>query len=252
MDICNLPCFFKSTVTDLQAMCMSNHLKPDNDLIVVDMCVNDMIQLYDASHSAHESILRQLLAQPRRPAVVEAMFPRLFTYYRGRPLYSSSHADQIGVLAQYYNLPWVATRSAVWPDFLKNATGYALDDLVIQDHTHPTDRGHAIMADLLIHLLRQEARALGTSEPWTEFDDRLLARETTEPMLEATPREGTPGICRVGEAARQLALPANSTGFEWVDEGKPGNPKWGWVGRKAGDELLLQFSTLVVRRHAEG
>ena len=36
-----------------------------------------------------------------------------------------------------------------------------------------------------------------------------------------------------------------ATGFEWVDEGKGGAHKWGYVGTVPGATLLLQISTVV-------
>lgn len=48
----------------------------------------------------------------------------------------------MGVLAQYYQLPWLSFRDMVYPLWARNATGFGLRDFLEPEYYHITDKGH--------------------------------------------------------------------------------------------------------------
>jgi hypothetical protein len=57
----------------------------------------------------------------------------------------SAAEDQYGVLAQYYGLPWLSFRNAVWQGLLADRPGFSRLQLFPLDEAeerHPTALGH--------------------------------------------------------------------------------------------------------------
>ena len=49
--------------------------------------------------------------------------------------------DELGVLAQYYDIPWLSFRGVTWHDLHAGTPGFAFDDIMWNGH-HPNLRGH--------------------------------------------------------------------------------------------------------------
>ncbi|KDD77160.1 hypothetical protein H632_c6p4 [Helicosporidium sp. ATCC 50920] len=229
-------------------LCMGHHLQADNDLVVVELGINDGAVPYSELHQAHERVVRRLLAGSSRPALVEAFFYEFreatLPWGPPPPLFGATGADALGVLAQYYGLPFVSFRNAAWRGVQGNVTGLQARDLLLGDRMHPTDRGSHVMLDLLVGLMREEASALGSSEPWGEADEAVLAEALPSPMFKDNEDGGGKGVCFTDERARVLVDGNGTSGFEWVDEARAGQtPKWGFVGRAANDTLELELDT---------
>jgi hypothetical protein len=47
------------------------------------------------------------------------------------------------------------------------------------------------------------------------------------------------GVCAIGSEFKELA--SMDEGWEWVDEGKPGKPKWGFVSEEIGKPLVVEI-----------
>lgn len=64
--------------------------------------------------------------------------------------------DQYGVLAQYYGLPWLSYRNAVWHGLMQDLPGYRRYEMFpAEDERHPTALGHKYMADIAVNLVQQ-------------------------------------------------------------------------------------------------
>jgi lysophospholipase L1-like esterase len=174
-------------------------IRPEADLVFVEYTVNDgwedepPIAKSDRA-KAFERTLRTLLSLPRRPAVVLVHALPSNASRAGLPFWASEE-DHYGVLAQYYDVPSLSVRDAVWHEYLEaarlltkaqeeadgkerertgNATAVApmvdpsavLADENLRlfatwqfnqlDERHPTQRGQRMMADLVIGLLQHE------------------------------------------------------------------------------------------------
>lgn len=54
-----------------------------------------------------------------------------------------SGEDQYGVLAQYYSIPWLSYRDAVWHEYMAEAQGFKrLQIFPYEEERHPTPLGH--------------------------------------------------------------------------------------------------------------
>jgi hypothetical protein len=51
-------------------------------------------------------------------------------------------------------------------------------------------------------------------------------------------------MCTYGEGFRPLVDAAASMGWRWVDEGRPGAPKWGFVSRTPGSLLRIRVNSM--------
>lgn len=51
-------------------------------------------------------------------------------------------------------------------------------------------------------------------------------------------------MCTYGEAFKPLADEAASSGWEFLDEGKPGAPKWGYISRQPGSTLKIRVNSM--------
>ena len=58
--------------------------------------------------------------------------------------YWDSAEDELGVMAQYYGLPWLSFRAVAWHENRAGAPGYTLADIMLDGggDIHPNERGH--------------------------------------------------------------------------------------------------------------
>lgn len=82
--------------------------------------------------------------------------------------------DHYGVLAQYYSLPWLSYRNAVWHGLMADVPGFRRSQIFPPDEErHPTPLGHRYIADMTIHLL-QTAFLDGLLTPLGALEPRLM------------------------------------------------------------------------------
>jgi hypothetical protein len=67
--------------------------------------------------------------------------------------------------------------------------------------------------------------------------DLVAAHRGSECLWPLTDLE-THTMCLKPDKFKETVVAAD--GFEWVDEGKPGNPKWGYVSTRPHDSLTFQ------------
>jgi len=76
--------------------------------------------------------------------------------------------DHYGVLAQYYQLPWLSMRDAMWHEVVACAPGFAVPEIYPEQEQdmqrHPSELGHKYMADVAVAMMQQVGLQL-TLEP---------------------------------------------------------------------------------------
>lgn len=129
------------------------------DIVVIEFAVND--EGDETKGNCYESLVRKILMLPNAPAVV-----LLFAVFAD----DWNLQDRLGVVGERYNLPMVSVLNAVTPQFrLKTGEGRVLSkNQFFYDMFHPTNAGHTIMADCLMHCFEM-AKEQGTgNEPSRE------------------------------------------------------------------------------------
>lgn len=106
------------------------------DVVVVEYGVNDANEQFSAE--TLEGLVRQLLKQPKSPAVI-----LLFTMHRN----GGNAQEWQGKVGAHYGLPMVSFRDAAWPEI---EAGRLKWEDVEADEVHPNDAGHRLCADLVI------------------------------------------------------------------------------------------------------
>jgi hypothetical protein len=152
--------------------------------------------------------------------------------------------DEIEVLAQYYNLPYVATRSLMWdavydPQGGTNRSTEGPWPYFHIDRNHPNDIGHQYVAEMVILFFRRVLEDLHF-RPHAPHDDAVATAPLRPPML----RNNWPNAnnsCLMGRLFNEHVT--KSEGFEWVNEGSEEKPKWGWVGTEPGATLRFSVNT---------
>jgi hypothetical protein len=51
-------------------------------------------------------------------------------------------------------------------------------------------------------------------------------------------------MCTYGEGFRPLVDAAASSGWDFINEGKPGAPKWGYISREPGSVLKIRVNSM--------
>ena len=140
-------------------------LSKDPDLVIIEYGVND--DTSDRQLECYASLIRRVLSHESQPAVI-----LLYVMNEGGTN-SQSVQQPIG---QHYDLPMISYRDAVWPEVStkSNLYGqYAWSDIAA-DWVHPTNKGHAIIAELLISYL-------------SKTYDNLSSISTSVPALPSAP-----------------------------------------------------------------
>ncbi|PSC76523.1 Beta-glucan synthesis-associated SKN1 [Micractinium conductrix] len=264
------------TSSGIFTACAEAMVPPTADLVVVEFTYNEPEDdPFDSpTRRGFEELLRKLLKLENGPAVVLLHhYAWWFTYGDGvdRGLYYRMGEAQLSVFSNYYDMPSVSMRNVLWPLMAAGVEGFKPDkvnnegqghvspldipipgaqpgeeeDYYYHDRTHPSDRGHKMMAEALAGpLLRaaaQESAAAAGLWALRRRDDPRL-RGLPPPMIPGNTESPTT-LCAMQEAF-QLLVTA-SKGFTWRPE-RPTAPtfveqKWGWTGLAVGDwaELVL-------------
>lgn len=129
------------------------------DIVVVEFAVND--EGDETKGNCYESLVRKILMLPNAPAVV-----LLFAVFAD----DWNLQDRLGVVGERYRLPMVSVLNAVTPQFrLKTGEGRVLSkNQFFYDMFHPTNAGHTIMADCLMHCFEEAAKQGGSAVPSKE------------------------------------------------------------------------------------
>lgn len=145
------------------------------DLYIVEFAVNDAwdAETEGVERKQFEQLLRRVLSLPGRPAVVMLL---QYSYFKAEKQFFKSAEADMAMLGQYYDLPVLSMRNAVWPLLLGSAPGFSVKgqslaqlkhdktkpgtqayeaQYLYADPSHPADlTGHRLLSDLLVELVR--------------------------------------------------------------------------------------------------
>ena len=274
--------------------CVAWHLPPPGaDLILVEYAVN--FDAVEDDAASFERLVRKLLRLPNAPAVVivntmELVPPggRLpweppdesIPYPSARDLefdYKGSGAeDAIHAIADYYGVPCVSLRGAVFSELKANATAFPIKQLY-HDRHHPSAWGHSLMAQMAVTRLREaihdvlaaqqppQAQAQPQPPRAPSACDVALREARSFGELRGPPPRGRaasvpqPGAPRlsppifargdeaeVGTCDKERALAARihtARGFAYAVEGTDLKMKPGVIGHRAGDSVQFCVDT---------
>ena len=146
-------------------------LSKEPDFVVIEYGVNDVIN--ETQAEAYASLVRRVLSHESQPAVL-----LLFVMNDDG---SNAQSDQQPIGA-YYDLPMISYRDAVWPEVKtqQNPSGqYEWSDIAA-DWVHPTDKGHAIIAELVCAYLQktyENLSSISTEVPALPIPERPYSFE---------------------------------------------------------------------------
>ncbi len=115
------------------------------DVVVVEFAVND--EGDETKGECYDSLVRKILSAGNRPAVI-----LLFAVFAN----DFNLQERLSPVGRAYNLPMVSTRDAVVEQFYqKPGSGRVVSkNQFFYDSYHPTNVGHTVMADGILHLMR--------------------------------------------------------------------------------------------------
>lgn len=114
-------------------------LKYEPDFVVVEFSVND--QNEDIYQKSYEGLVRQILNSSKKPGVL-----LLQTMNNA----GENRADIHTPVGEYYNLPIISYKEALWPTGGNNMFDWGE---ISPDNIHPNDLGHSIIARLVTNYL---------------------------------------------------------------------------------------------------
>ncbi|KAL4423591.1 hypothetical protein ABPG77_004631 [Micractinium sp. CCAP 211/92] len=274
------------TSSGIFTACVEALVPPEADLAIVEFTYNepDNEPFDSPPRRGFEELLRKLLKLKNGPAVILLHhYSWWFTYGDGvdRGLYYRMGEAQLGLFSNYYDMPQVSMRNVLWPLMAAGVKGFKpekvnngglghtspLDipipgaqpgeeeDYYYHDRTHPSDRGHKMMAEAVAGpLLRaaadEAAEQAGLVEPSRRHDKRL---EGLPPPMIPGNEESPTTLCAMQEDFKFMVTA--KSGFTWRPE-RPNAPTfveqkaratWGWTGLQPG-----QWAELVLDTRADG
>lgn len=139
------------------------------DLVIVEYAVND--EGDETQGICYESLVRKILNGPSRPAVV-----LLFAVFMN----DWNLQDRLQPVGKFYDLAMVSVKDAVVPQFYDENHRVITKRQFFYDLYHPTNDGHRIMSDCLLHLFgtvrEQVAGTVGSqaagADPWSELPNQ--------------------------------------------------------------------------------
>lgn len=126
------------------------------DLVVVEFAVND--EGDETQGVCYESLVRRLLAEPQKPAVI-----LLFSVFAN----DWNLKERLAPIGWRYQLPMVDLLEAVSPQFVarEGVETVITKRQYFYDVYHPSNRGHQVMTDSILYLLDRLDRQQEMAEP---------------------------------------------------------------------------------------
>ena len=123
------------------ARCEDDLLKYSPDLVVVEFSVNDENTLF--YRETYEGLVRRILLSPSHPAVI---ILHNVMYETG-----TNAQDQHELVGVNYGLPCVSVKTSIYRDVVR---GLIPVRSITPDDLHPNDKGHEMVAGLLLDLIK--------------------------------------------------------------------------------------------------
>ncbi|KZV78310.1 hypothetical protein EXIGLDRAFT_43979 [Exidia glandulosa HHB12029] len=150
-----------ATGSRYMSMCFLEHVDDDADIIFTEFAVND--QRNEPNAESFEWLLRQLLELPKRPAVINVQ-----TFGLGYAQLTTGGDVHIA-FANYYDAPLISLRNALLPQLLETRSAapsyFAKLHTGVTDFKHINNRGHQMLADLLIAYTQRQLCTLSHPTP---------------------------------------------------------------------------------------
>ncbi|BGP24792.1 hypothetical protein JCM10295v2_003711 [Rhodotorula toruloides] len=132
------------------------------DLVIVESGVNDVWPGGEQATRDFEKLLRTLRSLPSRPAVI-ALEAASLLLASTTSATSNAEYDHLPA-AHFYDVPVLSVKHALFGPVHGLSSGSTsagsvnkIDDLFLPDLHHPSDRGHELLADVLLAYLEQQA-----------------------------------------------------------------------------------------------
>ena len=142
-------------------------LSHNPDFVVVEYAVNDGNT--QAAAETLEGLIRQILKQSNRPAVVQLMM-----MHTGGGNAQEWHSK----IGRHYNLPIISYRDALWPEIAAKRITW---EAVMADSVHPNDLGHVCASEFVCNLLE-----LAKGQPAASVSIRSLPAPLFSDLYEHT------------------------------------------------------------------
>eukprot|EP00201_Polytomella_parva_P006032 CAMPEP_0175076088 /NCGR_PEP_ID=MMETSP0052_2-20121109/22485_1 /TAXON_ID=51329 ORGANISM="Polytomella parva, Strain SAG 63-3" /NCGR_SAMPLE_ID=MMETSP0052_2 /ASSEMBLY_ACC=CAM_ASM_000194 /LENGTH=488 /DNA_ID=CAMNT_0016345093 /DNA_START=464 /DNA_END=1930 /DNA_ORIENTATION=+ len=249
-------------------VCHRMHAPLDSDIIFVEFSVNDPVQAQplfeNTDRMSFERLVRKLLNYPNHPAVVLVHAFSFNSQQQSKNFYFSSE-NEVSVIGDYYGLPQISLRQAVYhrflyndvPGFWTNVTANRNVDALTgftfyYDNVHPDGRvGSRVLFEQAIYLIRRTGESLYHESRFAKLtstkdlsimkDVHLAAmRKLPVPMVKNN-YESNSDLCLIG--SNLLDHVGYVAGFEWINEAESIRPKWGYVGRMPGAAIEFEVDT---------
>ena len=141
------------------------------DIVVVEFAVND--EGDETKGECYDSLVRKILAYENAPAVI-----LLFAVFAD----DGNLQERLSPVGRAYDLPMVSVKDAVVEQFYKKgAERMVSKNQFFYDCYHPTNVGHRIMADCVLHCIKE-------ADKKERQDDTLCLEKTTPPKGSAFER----------------------------------------------------------------
>lgn len=126
-----------------------------------------------------------------------------------------TNEDMLSQLVQYYSLPAVSLRNVIWHQMKANKTFHGLTlRQLYYDRIHPSDFGHTILAQGLVHLFKRSL-LFYRAQILTQASSCAHTTPLIPPMQpEVLIRESQALECYDAAMVRQLIEPGSCTGWQ--------------------------------------
>lgn len=242
-----------ATKSYITSLCIDKFLSPTSDLVFVEFIANDgsemdsqMMGPLEKTRS-FERFLRKIQRQPSNPAVVmmqmlvsEMAYPPGGKDGKPKRLFFSTPEDNYGNLAQYYDIPTVSFRNAMWQLGDNGRDGASWEDFLADDRLHPNDLGHKLISDMVIYLLQQTAVDLLVN-PLTADEAAASNAPLPPPMFEGN-EAASKQVCAQGHNFTELVV--SSDGWQLVPFSDGTRyPTFGYETVTPGAPLVIEVDT---------
>ncbi len=126
------------------------------DFVVIDFTVNDEANVF--FQETYEGVVRNVYGDEKQPAVVI-----MNNVYYDTGVNAQQFHNSIG---NYYGIPCISMKNSIYQMI---QSGIYKESELTPDHLHPNDKGHQLVAKMIIHLLETVYEDLDTEEIEPEY-----------------------------------------------------------------------------------
>ncbi|KAA6418426.1 MAG: hypothetical protein FRX49_11586 [Trebouxia sp. A1-2] len=212
----------------------------DVDLVFVDFTLNDRAsgimgkspEPDTPDRRGYEMLLRKLLGYRQHPAIIAL---HSWSPFFNHPNFFSTAEDPIQSIVAYYGLQSVSMRNALFHPTWQRQQNYKGFQWLC-DNIHPNTLGHRYYADIIVGLL-QDVALQAALHPYEESEASQFA--IPPPMYDNNLESTT--TCLRGDLLQQRVYQA--VGWNWVDEGRDGRHKYGYVTEEPDHDIIFVVNT---------